>query len=1202
MGSLLQDVLGLFSKKKFTQPIPYVPSKDDYFVLSTKGDSSLNVMAYLPKVEQTLISAKQFADAIVAGTNTTYDYSSAQDGDNVDLILTGSDATIDIVKLLAGTNITLVDNGSNNITINSTDEFIGTVTSIDAGITGDALSISGVPITTAGSIDFSWGGTALEYIDGEGNLQAFPTVGSMTSFLIKGQTGVTHTITDGLTVTVNGGAKISTVGSIVDTIEIIHDDTTRTDTTSTATPIAGATFTAIDVITSDAQGHITGVNTKTITLPQSADAGVTKIIAGDRITISPTSGLGDVTITADIQSGGGTVTSVGLAAPSAFIVSNSPVTGIGTLTLTGAGLTTDYIDGTGALQTFPSIPSVPTNIVETIVTVNGTYIDMTPTVATSGDVTVSATLSAVTGTDTSGLFLSKDNLWSAIPGGNPGTVTVVNYTSDIAAFTASVTNGTSQPLIELNLNGGTAGQFLQQDGNWATIPGGNFVSLTTTGASGDAATLVSGVLNIPTPVIPAVPFTSLTTTGTSGVATLASGVLNIPNYAVSGGGTVTDFSAVVMGGVPDAISLQVFDSTTTPRLEVSFGGVAGQYINGLGVLTTSDFMTTLTTTGASGAAATYVAGTNTLNIPTPVIPFTSLTTTGSGLSTLVSGVLNIPLSGGGSMSSWTAGDGTGIEPVTDGLEVQFRGLDKISTNIALVGTDIQLDIDHDDTTRTDTTSAVSPAAGGTFTVIDSITQDATGHATAANVKTITLPGAASVPTMTSTVLGIGKLFSDVVQTQSVIQLYSDERKTYGVQFNSSNQLVVNVPWTDSAYTLPLMTTTLRGGAMLGSVLTNAIDADTPEREKRTYGVHMVDGTEQLAVYVPWDASGGGVVQSLTTTGHTTATLTGGVLNIPDSLQGFGLQTATVSTGSPLTGIATNGLYLLTPRSYAGFGNVGFVPAGGTDKLFLRGDGIWSAIGSSYSLPTMTSTILGGGKLFSDVTAAAVEPLTETGKRTYGVQMNSSDQLCVNVPWTGGTYTGWLLGGDLGTAEPIANGNTANIAGGIGLTTSVTAPDTVTVDLDNTGVTAGSYTNANVTVNAQGQVLTATNGSGTALPYTSYVAFWTHPKGLPISVTELSNDTGCQWNWDLSASVSGLYTIVPSAPGDPASSCAGSGGKNFWVMANGQSTPTEGGIPANIFFKDVENQKVLLNFLEENGTGSTKGVDRGNIEIRLYTIR
>ena len=99
MGSLLQDVLGLFQKKKFTQPMPYVPSKDDYFVLSTKAESTLNVMAYLPKVEQTLISAKQFADAISAGTNTTYDFANADLGGKTNLNLTGSDGTVDTCLL-----------------------------------------------------------------------------------------------------------------------------------------------------------------------------------------------------------------------------------------------------------------------------------------------------------------------------------------------------------------------------------------------------------------------------------------------------------------------------------------------------------------------------------------------------------------------------------------------------------------------------------------------------------------------------------------------------------------------------------------------------------------------------------------------------------------------------------------------------------------------------------------------------------------------------------------------------------------------------------------------------------------------------------------------------------------------------------------------------------------------------------------------
>jgi len=112
MGSLLQDVLGLFSKKKFTQPIPYVPSKDDFFVLSTKADSSLNVMAYLPKVDQTLISAKQFADAIVAGTNTTYDYANSDAGGKTNLTLTGSDASVDTVSLVGGTGVTIASSGS----------------------------------------------------------------------------------------------------------------------------------------------------------------------------------------------------------------------------------------------------------------------------------------------------------------------------------------------------------------------------------------------------------------------------------------------------------------------------------------------------------------------------------------------------------------------------------------------------------------------------------------------------------------------------------------------------------------------------------------------------------------------------------------------------------------------------------------------------------------------------------------------------------------------------------------------------------------------------------------------------------------------------------------------------------------------------------------------------------------------------------
>ena len=52
---------------------------------------------------------------------------------------------------------------------------------------------------------------------------------------------------------------------------INHDLTTRTDTTSTASPASGATFTALDSITTNTTGHVTAVNTKTVTLPLEFD-------------------------------------------------------------------------------------------------------------------------------------------------------------------------------------------------------------------------------------------------------------------------------------------------------------------------------------------------------------------------------------------------------------------------------------------------------------------------------------------------------------------------------------------------------------------------------------------------------------------------------------------------------------------------------------------------------------------------------------------------------------------------------------------------------------------------------------------------------------------------------------------------------------------------------------------------------------------
>lgn len=52
-----------------------------------------------------------------------------------------------------------------------------------------------------------------------------------------------------------------------------------------------------------------------------------------------------------VYGGAGSFGPVGLSMPPAFSVANSPITSSGTLTVTGAGTTDQYIDGTGALQT-----------------------------------------------------------------------------------------------------------------------------------------------------------------------------------------------------------------------------------------------------------------------------------------------------------------------------------------------------------------------------------------------------------------------------------------------------------------------------------------------------------------------------------------------------------------------------------------------------------------------------------------------------------------------------------------------------------------------------------------------------------------------------------------------------------------------------------------------------------------------------------
>ena len=66
---------------------------------------------------------------------------------------------------------------------------------------------------------------------------------------------------------VQGGTYINVTNQTGPVPIVNHDTTARTDNTSSVSPAYGASFTAIDTVTTNTTGHVTLVNTKTITLP-----------------------------------------------------------------------------------------------------------------------------------------------------------------------------------------------------------------------------------------------------------------------------------------------------------------------------------------------------------------------------------------------------------------------------------------------------------------------------------------------------------------------------------------------------------------------------------------------------------------------------------------------------------------------------------------------------------------------------------------------------------------------------------------------------------------------------------------------------------------------------------------------------------------------------------------------------------------------